>query len=68
MFRIESIQHQAFIQNKQQLQSNDMSTYSTSDVFFCGIPHHNYHYNNTVTVNGPLLRLIIIENSIRNIT
>ena len=63
MFLIESIHHQAFKQNKYQVKYNDMSTYSTLVVLFCGIPHHNYHYIKIIIVKGTLLRLKIIRNT-----
>jgi len=51
---------------KQHVKYNDMSTSSTFVAFFCGIPHNNYHYNKTVTVKVPSLRLKIIRNIIGN--
>jgi hypothetical protein len=54
------------MQNKIAVRCNDMSTHGTFVVFFCGIPHHNYHYNITVPAKDPLLKLKIIKNIIGN--
>jgi len=43
-----------------------MSIHGAFVVFFCGIPHHNYHYNITVLAKDPLLRLKSIKNIIGN--
>ena len=59
MFRIESIHHQAIIQNKQQVPYNVLTVniQHFRCVVFCGIAHHIYHYNKAVTVKVSLLRL-----------
>lgn len=63
MFRIESIRHQSFKQNKYQVKYNDMPTHSTPVVLFCGIQHHNSYYIKIVIIKGTLLRSKIIRNT-----
>jgi hypothetical protein len=58
MFRTESVHHQVVIQDEQQVKFNDMPTCSTVGVFFCIISYHIYHYNKTVVVKCPLLRIL----------
>jgi len=36
-------------------------------LWFCGIYHNNYHYNEIIIVRGPLPRLKIIKNVIGNV-
>ena len=49
------------------VQCNDLSTQVLLLYFFCGIPHHTYHYNKIIIVKDPLLKLTIFRNIIGNI-
>jgi hypothetical protein len=59
--------HLACAQDKQQVQCNDMSTGGTVVLLPCGIPHHQYHYSKTVTVQDPVLWLLNVKNVISDI-